>query len=383
MKLAVNARAYCYTGLILLLMQATSACTSDGPGSGVQSMITAGSAAVPPTAVAGANAAPGITGSVPPRAVAGAPASVGAAGRPAVPPPASGPAPIAGVGATPPVPVAGAGPAGAGGSAGAPAAPPSETTPTDGPGPKIPEVQGECPVFEDGSIMVAGHGDIVITAGEAKGGGAILFYWHGTGSSPAEAARLPAAVRDDLVASGGILAAFNGNASSGSAGDCSGTGAHNMADFEAADQIVACGVKNHMIDPRRIYTAGCSAGGLQSGCMAQQRSSYLAAAAPNSGGVVTNQMWEDDHSPAIMTMHGGASDMVIVTFSQTSATLDMNAKAHGSFVVNCDHGGGHCAASDELKIAYWQFMKDHPFGFTKSPWETAIPAGVPDYCKVY
>jgi hypothetical protein len=54
--------------------------------------------------------------------------------------------------------------------------------------------------------------------------------------------------------------------------------------------------------------------------MAIMRSSYLAAAAPNSGGIVTRPMWEDAHSPAILTMHGGSSDTVIVTFSQTSAT---------------------------------------------------------------
>jgi hypothetical protein len=36
----------------------------------------------------------------------------------------------------------------------------------------------------------------------------------------------------------------------------------------------------------------------------------------------------------------------------------------------------------DLQAAAWQFMKDHPFGAT-SPWASAIPAGVPTYCKVY
>jgi hypothetical protein len=116
--------------------------------------------------------------------------------------------------------------------------------------------------------------------------------------------------------------------------------------------------------------------------MAQVRSSYIAAAAPNSGGVVSPQKWQDAGKPAIFTMHGGSSDMVIVTFSQTSATLDMSAKTHGSFVVDCDHGGGHCAAPDALKSASWTFMKDHPYG-AESPWKAAIPAGVPAYCKIF
>ena len=180
-----------------------------------------------------------------------------------------------------------------------------------------------------------------------------------------------------------IRDSFNGNDSSGTGRDCSGTGAHNMADFAAADQIAACAVKNYGIDSRRIYSTGCSAGGLQTGCMAMQRSSYLAAVAPNSGGIVGSQPWEDMHTPAVFTMHGGASDMVIVTFSTTSRTFDMASKTHGGFVVNCDHGGGHCRAPAELQTAAWTFMKDHPWGFTTSPWATAIPAGVPDYCTVF
>jgi len=117
--------------------------------------------------------------------------------------------------------------------------------------------------------------------------------------------------------------------------------------------------------------------------MAMMPPSYIAAAVPNSGGIVAPQPWQDKHSPAIFTMHGGSSDMVIVTFSQTSASLDMTAKSHGSFVVNCDHGGGHCGAPADLQKAGWQFMKDHPWGFTESPWKTAFPPGTPTYCKIY
>jgi hypothetical protein len=271
------------------------------------------------------------------------------------------------------------GQSGAAGTAGMSSPPPS------GDGPTLPEVEGECPQFVDGStIMVAGHGGILITAGPPGMGGPLLFYWHGTNQSPEEAmGLLPESVRSDIVSSGGIIAAFDGRASSGAAGDCSGTAAHNIADFEAADQIAACAVRDHGIDPRRIYTTGCSAGGLQSGCMAQLRSSYIAAAAPNSGGVTRPQMWQDEHAPAIFTMHGGPDDWVIVAFADTSRALDMNAKSHGSFVVNCDHGGGHCRAPADLQSAAWEFLKDHPWGTTQSPWTDGIPSGVPSYCMPF
>ena len=114
-----------------------------------------------------------------------------------------------------------------------------------GDGPMLPAIAGECPQFRDGStIMVAGHRSIVITAGEPGKGGPLLFYWHGTGQSASEAQRLlPADVRNDIVQSGGIIAAFNGSQSAGGEGDCSGTAAHNQADFKAADQIAACAVR--------------------------------------------------------------------------------------------------------------------------------------------
>jgi predicted esterase len=366
----------------LLVLGVSCGGDSSTPG-GV--MTTAGTPAVPPTAgtIAAAAGTSSVAGSIstqPPRAGTGlAGTGTGAAGSPVAMAGRGGPA---GTGASAGMTAAGAGgmtAAGAGGSAGMTPPPPS------GDGPPLPAIMGDCPMFMNGStIMAAGHKSILIASGDKGKGGPLLFYWHGTGGSAAEAMRtLPAAVRMEILSSGGIIAAFNGNQSSGQGGDCSGTGAHYKADFDAADVIAACAVKNYGIDSHRIYTTGCSAGGLQSGCMAQMRSSYIAASAPNSGGVVSPQPWQDMHSPAIFTMHGGSSDMVIVTFSQTSATLDMNAKMHGSFVVNCNHGGGHCQAPAALQTAAWQFMKDHPWGFTKSPWLDKIPAGVPDYCKIY
>lgn len=370
-------------GLVMLLTQ-IGACSSDEPGTKAPASTGAGSFSSYP-AVSGTGAA-GRPGGFAGTAAPGGNVPVGStAGRTGTGFPGTG---TAGTGSTivgaagtgvGPGAIAGSGALGAAGSG-------VNMTPvaSGGTTPILPEIKGECPEFKDGStIMVAGHGGVAISAGAPGKNGPLLFYWHGTGSSAAEAnTSLPAGVRSDILSSGGIIASFNGRQSSGAAGDCSGTGAHNMADFDAADQIAACAVKNHGIDPRRIYTTGCSAGGLQSGCMAQQRSSYIAAAAPNSGGVVFPQKWQDASSPAIFTMHGGPNDMVVVTFSETSATLDTNAKGHGSFVVNCNHGGGHCLAPAPLKTAAWEFMKAHPFGTKPSPWAGAIPPTVPEYCEI-
>ena len=371
----------------------TPVASSAGAGAGV----TAGGSATPggagATSLAGRSGTAG-TGNAGSRPGAGASGTVGvppSGGATAGMAAAGGPASAAGSAAPPAAGAASGGMGGAstagaagGGTAGTAGGSAPMMPPATGPGPMLPAIQGECPTFADGTIMVAGHRGIVIAAGQAGKGGSLLFYWHGTGSSPGELmATLPAGVRSDIIDNGGIIAAFNGRMSAGTMGDCSGTGAHARSDFLAADQIAACAVKNHGIDPRRIYSTGCSAGGLQTGCMAMARSSYIAAATPNSGGITVSPGWQDDNTPAIFTMHGGASDTVIVTFSQTSATLDRGAKQHGSFVVNCDHGGGHCKAPAALQTAAWQFMKDHPWGTKESPWATNFPADVPSYCKRY
>ena len=264
---------------------------------------------------------------------------------------------------------------------------PAPMTPVsgDGPQPMLPSVDGPCPDFRDGaSISVGGHGGVLIISGSAGMGGPLLFYWHGTGSSAGEANRtLPASVRQEIKSQGGIVASFNGRQQARGGRDCSGTGAHNMNDFDAADQIVACAVENHGIDPRRIYSTGCSAGELQTGCMAQQRSQYIAAVAPNSGGTVIPGRFAGGNVPHAFTMHGGSGDNVIVNFGDTSRTFGGAVKGGNSMWIDCNHMRGHCRAPGDLQAAAWEFLKAHPFGTKPSPYEGgSLPSGFPSYCEV-
>ncbi|MBN2524913.1 MAG: hypothetical protein JXR76_00880, partial [Deltaproteobacteria bacterium] len=249
--------------------------------------------------------------------------------------------------------------------------------------PIIPTITETCPVFASGNITFMGLSGIKLIVGPmGSGDGSIVFYWHGTGSSANEATLLmPSSVRDDIIGSGGIIVSFDN--SLGTGGDCSGTATFSKDDLNIADQLVACAVRDHNINPRRVYTTGCSAGGLQSGCMGALRANYVAATVPNSGGLVFPQaIQNDDHTPAVMTMHGGVSDWVVVSFAETSATFDAMMDDAGSFVVNCDHNGGHCQAPAELYEAGWEFMKAHPFGVNPFPFETGL-VGFPDYCAIY
>jgi len=251
--------------------------------------------------------------------------------------------------------------------------------------PIIPEVSGECPVFKSGTATIGGQGGISISAGaKAEGTGALIFYWHGTGSTAGEYnSMLPAAVRSEITGAGGVIISFGGSKNTG--GDCSGTGTFGKDDFKIADLITACAVKNHGINPKRIYSTGCSAGGLMAGCMGIQRSNYIAAVTPNSGGITVGygMLQDPKRVPNVMTMNGGSGDNVIVNFGQTSAAYDNWMLAKGAFAINCEHSSGHCGAPAALQTSAWQFLKDHPFGTKPSPYAGGLPAGFHKTCKIW
>jgi len=248
--------------------------------------------------------------------------------------------------------------------------------------PTLPPITGDCPEFVSSSISLGGNDGITIEVGpQAASGGSLIFYWHGTGSSAEEYLVMGDPVIDEVLAAGGIIVSPQGTVG----GDaCSGNSTFGVADFEWAYQLAACAVRDHNIDPRRIYTTGCSAGGLQAGCMLMRRSSYIAAVTTNSGGSTFPQSRDDtSHIPPVMTMHGAPGvDVVIIDFSVASTTLREAVVDAGGFAVNCNHGGGHCGATGALQLAAWRFMQAHPFGGGPPPWTDGLPEEMPDYCEI-
>jgi hypothetical protein len=258
------------------------------------------------------------------------------------------------------------------------------STPTE-PGvlePTVPMVTETCPEFRSGTITFMGLGGIVVQAGTKASAptAPIIFYWHGTGSTSGEYAGSFGAGHQGAMSEGGVLISFGGT----TGGDLlSGTSTFGRSDFDLTDQLYACAVQNHNVDPRRAFSTGCSAGGLFAGGMAAARSNYIAAVAPNSGGWTTGVQFQNDWTPALMTVHGAAGvDVVIIDFSNSSRTADMAFKQRGGFVINCDHGGGHCGGRG-LAPDMWEFFKAHPYGTKPSPWASALPSGFNADCKIF
>ncbi|MEO8184449.1 MAG: prolyl oligopeptidase family serine peptidase, partial [Deltaproteobacteria bacterium] len=271
-----------------------------------------------------------------------------------------------------------------GASDGDPSGPAASPGPLD---PILPQVQGDCPRFVSGTQTILGLSTEIVAGAPGAVPGPLLFTWHGTGGNGKQALlQLPQSVQREIVAQGGIIIAPSDNGQTREGQDVTFVLGvwYDRADLKFADQIVACAVQNHSIDPRRIYVTGCSAGGLMAGVMSLERSEYVAAAAPNSGGIVAPlfQLADPSRVPAVMSMYGGASDTVIVNFSDTTRNLTNVLKPAGALVVECNHGMGHCGAPASLHEKAWTFMKAHPFGTQPSPYANSLPGDFPSFCEI-
>jgi hypothetical protein len=234
----------------------------------------------------------------------------------------------------------------------------------------------------DSTIDFMGLGGIQIAAGPKAAGptAPMVFYWHGTGSVSSEFGVLAPAVRDGVVSEGGVIVSFQGT----TGGDIwSGTAIFGRGDFNLTDQLLGCAVQNHNIDPRRVFTMGCSAGGLFADAMAASRSNYIAAASSNSGGWIGAVPFENDYTPPLMTVHGAPGrDVVIVDFSSASATADKAFKDRGGFVIDCNTNAGHCGGAPAAP-SVWEFFKAHPYGVDPEPYAGGLPAGFYEPCQIY
>jgi hypothetical protein len=73
---------------------------------------------------------------------------------------------------------------------------------------------------------------------------------------------------------------------------------------------------------------------------------------------------------------------IVFHFPDSTATRCSDIAAKGGFMLDCDHGGGHCCSSAELKAAQWQFLLDHPFGVDPEPYAVQLSSSVPTFCEL-
>lgn len=249
----------------------------------------------------------------------------------------------------------------------------------------LPTPDGACPTFST-DVLEFHPGETgprqarVWYDPESGGGGPVVFYWHGTGSSPNEATfGLGPAAIDDILARGGMVVAPVADPEAGQFPWFLVLG-QREDDLHLMDEILGCAAEGPGVDASRIHAIGMSAGGLQTSQASVRRSSYLASVVAYSGGLLSEDIPSADLDrpfPA-MIYHGGPDDIVVVSFQQTSENYESYLDARDGFTVMCDHGGGH--SIPDSRVYSWQFMLDHPFGITPFPYGSELPSWVPDYC---
>ena len=276
----------------------------------------------------------------------------------------------------------------------------------------IPQPTSSCPSFakgegceDDGTSLVCTFEPkgvpprkvrVWLDDGARKGGGALVFFWHGLTRTASDAilpnAGLGPDVKDSILASGGVLVSPEQEEgrdtsfaklpwiSAAAAGYAEGDNKDD--DFLVMDEVAACAIEKLDIDVRRIHSTGISAGGLQTGQVIARRSGYVASAVVFSGGLGGGPMIQDPSNKLpVMIFWGGANDMVVINFQQTSLDLRKRLDANGQFSIMCNHGMGHLVPVDGA-VAGWHFMQDHPYGTTPEPYAKKLPDFLPSYCSL-
>ncbi len=238
----------------------------------------------------------------------------------------------------------------------------------------------------------AGGGSIqaqVWAGSGAPQGGPLILYWHGTGSSPG--LEVPIAFDTNAVTSGGgAVVGFISGSRTGMTTATTGNDVWFQSDAAFADEVVACAIQELHIDPRRIHTAGYSAGALQTVYMWYARSGYIASVISYSGGTDTlnqTQMQDPSNIPPAIVAHGAQGQDVFnpIDFAVQSAAWEGIITQAGGFSTDCNDGGNHLAffttRAPNLEPVSLQFFLDHPFKVSPEPY-TSLPSGFPTYCKI-
>jgi hypothetical protein len=274
--------------------------------------------------------------------------------------------------------------------------PPTDTAPAPAGGPApseqlLPRPTGTCPSIVAGDVTFAPAGiaprkvRIWIGPAAATADGPLVFYWHGTGSSPSEAVTgLSQAVIDEIVSKGGIVAAPYADPAAGTFPWFLTASRTRMDDLLVADEVLACARQGIGVDVRRIHSIGMSAGGLQTTQMSYRRSGYVASVVTYSGGLLSAYGAPARQDPsnhfAALLFDGGPNDVIVINFQQASEAYWSDLVGHDQFAAICNHGRGHIIPTD-ARGSVRDFFVAHPFGVT-SPYAAGLPATFPSYCAL-
>lgn len=249
----------------------------------------------------------------------------------------------------------------------------------------LPMAVGTCPQMSNlngTNVSFDGQEFTVWSGDPSKGPGPLLVYWFATGSNsmePTWAIQMPQ-IQKITDAGGAVIAQVKTT----SMGSDTGDAVWYTGDVTIADAAVGCAIQTQKIDVRRIWSAGYSAGALQTVYMWYARSGYISGAISYSGGDIginVVPLQDPSHLPVALASHGAAGqDVIVVDFNQASHTWETAEPK--AFIVDCDDGGNHLSTGPRTAMAPQaiQMLWDHPFGITPEPYASGLPSGWPSTC---
>lgn len=243
---------------------------------------------------------------------------------------------------------------------------------------------GTCPELFDGDVddFVTGDTtyDVKIVLPPDPQGAPLIFAWHwlgGTANQVINQMDLDTLAEEQNVI---IIAPDAGGESMFDWNFL--TDPEGNPDLTLFDDLLSCARQQWQIDLDRVYSTGMSAGGLQTSYLTIHRAEWHAATAPLSGGVVDGYYSTPEWPLPVLLTWGGESDVSTgLSFHDAALLLSEELREDGSFVVECEHTGGHSIPSGSTEYI-WQFFVDHPMGVTPEPYADGLPESFPSWCSI-
>lgn len=241
---------------------------------------------------------------------------------------------------------------------------------------------GDCEALVDGkNTFATGETtyEVKVVLPEDPIGAPVLFAWHWLGGSANQIVRY--LELQDLADDEGVIVIAPD--SDGSAYEWHFTeGPEGNPDLLLFEDLLSCAWQQWDVDLDRIYATGMSAGGLWSSYLTVHESEWLAATAPLSGGSDAWSYQTPERPLPVLLTWGGESDTYgSYSFHDASLYLSEALREDGSFVVECQHSGGHTLPPWGFAYA-WDFLEAHPKDVGTSPWAAGLPEGMPSGCTI-
>lgn len=260
-----------------------------------------------------------------------------------------------------------------------------DTGPQPEPRPEPPAYsEGTCPELFDGSFDDFPTGgtsyDLKIVLPPDPQGAPVIFAWHWLGGTASQI--ISQMDLDDLAAEQNVII-IAPNAGGGSVFDWNFLAeAEGNPDLTLFDDLLSCARQQWGIDLDRVYSMGMSAGGLQTSYLTIHRAEWHAATAPLSGGVVDGfYITPDWPLPVLLTWGGESDNSNGLSFHDAALLLSQELRDDGSFVIECEHTGGHSIPNGATEYI-WQFFADHPMGVDPEPYADGLPDSFPTWCSI-